>query len=70
MHNDPQWTPSDAPPGDRVWRLKIYAMPNDPEALLTRFSADFPNAKKHHGPARQAQPSGESETNHFQSPGV
>ncbi len=68
MHNNPQWSPADAPPAERVWRMKIYAMTNDPQALLERFAKDFPNAKKHHGLA-QPVPNA-SETKEFQSPGV
>jgi len=46
MHNNPMWTPADAPPDRRVWRLKIYAMENDPKALLSRVAKDFPNASR------------------------
>lgn len=42
MHNNPPWFPSEAPPGERVWRVKIYVMENDPEALLRRVAEDFP----------------------------
>ncbi|HIJ64534.1 MAG TPA: hypothetical protein HPP77_01180 [Candidatus Hydrogenedentes bacterium] len=45
MHNNPQWLPADAPTAERRWRLKVYAMANDPDALLTRVGNDFPNAK-------------------------
>jgi len=44
LHNNPQWQPADAPPEKRVWRLKIYALENNPEALLARVNKDFPNA--------------------------
>jgi hypothetical protein len=44
MHNNPQWLPRDAPVGERRWRLKIYAMANDPDALLKRVETDFPGA--------------------------
>jgi hypothetical protein len=50
MHNNPQWLPADAPVADQRWRLKIYAMENDTDALLKRVGADFPNAK-HLAPA-------------------
>jgi hypothetical protein len=46
FHNNPVWLPKDAPPAERRWRLKIYIMPNDPEALLKRVGEDFPNALK------------------------
>jgi len=45
MHNNPQWLPADAPTEERRWRLKIYAMKNNPGELLARVGADFPNAK-------------------------
>ena len=64
VHNNPQWTPADAPPAERAWRLKIYAMPNDPDALLARFAKDFPDAKKHHGPTHQAQRPGQAGQDH------
>ena len=45
MHNNPRWLPADAPTAERIWRLKIYVMENDLEALLARVGMDFPNAK-------------------------
>ena len=42
LHNNPPWLPADAPPGERVWRVKIYVMENDSEALLQRVAQDFP----------------------------
>jgi len=42
MHNNPDWVPTDAPPGERVWRVKVYVMKNDPRALLRRVARDFP----------------------------
>ena len=45
MHNNPKWLPEDAPVADRRWRLKIYAMQNDPTLLLARVGKDFPNAR-------------------------
>ncbi len=47
LHNNPQWLPGDAPPSKREWRLKVYAMPNDPKALLERVRKDFTNAMQH-----------------------
>ena len=49
MHNNPQWLPAHSPPDKRVWRLKIYVMENDPEALMARVIKDFPNAKPRRG---------------------
>ena len=46
MHNNAQWTPADALPAQRRWRMKIYAMENDPAALLRRVSKDFPAARE------------------------
>jgi hypothetical protein len=51
MHNNPLWLPADAPPAKRVWRVKIYAMENNPDALLKRVAEDFPNAKHLKGAA-------------------
>lgn len=55
VHNNPQWTLTDAPPEKRVWRMKIYVMQNDPAALLDRFAKDFPKARRHHGPTQPIQ---------------
>ena len=46
LHNNPKWLPAKAPPAERRWRVKIYFMPNDPDALLERVAADFPDAVK------------------------
>ena len=45
MHNNPLWLPANTPPTEQVWRLRIYARENDPDALLARVAQDFPNAK-------------------------
>ena len=50
MHNNPLWLPANTPPTEQVWRLRIYAMENDPDALLARVAKDFPNAR--HAAAR------------------
>jgi hypothetical protein len=47
LHNNPQWLPVDAPPLQRRWRLKVYVMPNDPNALLKRVGKDFPDAMRY-----------------------
>jgi len=44
LHNNPPWMPADAPPAKRTWRLKVYAMENNPDALLQRVVKDFPAA--------------------------
>ena len=41
MHNNARWLPA-ANGNGHEWRVRIYAMENDPEALLTRFHEDFP----------------------------
>ena len=46
LHNNPRWTPPDAPPAEQRWRLKVYVMKNDSEALLARVAEDFPEANK------------------------
>ncbi len=43
MHNNPAWLPKDAPPAQRTWRLTIYAMENDPAALMQKVKQDYPN---------------------------
>lgn len=50
LHNNPQWTPATAPPLKRRWRLKVYAMPNDPNVLLKRVGKDFPDALRYSRP--------------------
>jgi len=46
LHNNPTWTPQDAPTTERRWRVKIYVMLNDPKALLDQVSKDFPASTK------------------------
>lgn len=58
-YNNPRWLPGHAPVKDQRWRLMIYAMENDPDALLKRVGEDFPNSK-HLGKAEQV-PSGREE---------
>jgi dienelactone hydrolase len=41
MHNNPPWLPAEAHSEERVWRVKVYVMENDPEALRVRASRDF-----------------------------
>jgi hypothetical protein len=42
LHQVPKWTPTDGPLLQRHWRMKLYAMDNDPDALLAHYHADFP----------------------------
>ncbi len=42
LHNNPEWLPRGLPPAQRTWRMKIYVMKNDPDALLERVARDFP----------------------------
>jgi len=44
MHNNARWLPASDSSG-KEWRVRIYAMQNDPEALLERFHEDFPNVQ-------------------------
>lgn len=44
LHNNAAWV-KDAN-GEWVWRIRIYAMENDPEALLRRVGQDFPQAMR------------------------
>ena len=73
MHNNPEWLPVGAPPGERVWRLKIYVMANDPEALLARVRKDFPAADydpPQAGASSPARIQRGAESRAFQTPGV
>ena len=42
LHTSAKWQPVDAAPSDQTWRMKVYLMENDPEALLERVRQDFP----------------------------
>jgi hypothetical protein len=44
IHNYPPWLPKNAPPAERRWRITLYIMPNDPQALLEKVAEDFPGA--------------------------
>jgi hypothetical protein len=46
FHIYSKWSPADQPASRRSWRMKLYAMENDPEALLTRVAGDFPGIDK------------------------
>jgi len=57
LHNNAEWLPADVPADRRTWRVKLYALPNDPAALLRRCSRDFPGIKRQRqGP--NAKPAG------------
>lgn len=45
MHANPSWEPVTGPHEERKWRVKVYAMANDPVALLERVARDFPGAR-------------------------
>jgi len=45
MHNNPEWLPGDAPPQERTWRVRVYAMQNDPETLVETARRDFPRMR-------------------------
>ena len=49
MHNNPLWLPAKSPPDKQVWRLKLYVMENNPDALMARVVKDFPNANPRRG---------------------
>jgi hypothetical protein len=46
LHHYTEWTPHDAPPAQRVQRINVYVMPNDPDMLLQRVAEDLPDAVK------------------------
>lgn len=54
VHNNPNWMPANKPPAQRRWRMKVYVMHNDSDALLARVAKDFPNAAqvRHRAPAK------------------
>lgn len=43
LHNNAAWA-EEEPGGEKVWRIKIYALENDPQELLRRVGKDFPKA--------------------------
>ena len=57
LHHIPKWTPEDAPVLERTWRMKLYGMKNDPEALLRRVEQDFPGIEKLRFTRTDANPS-------------
>ncbi len=42
FHIYTRWTPEDQPATGRNWRIRLYGMENDPQALLARVNRDFP----------------------------
>ncbi len=60
MHNNPAWLPVEAGPAEQSWRVRIYAMENDPEQLLRRVVQDFPSLceprEESGGPRHPARP--------------
>lgn len=53
LHTRPKWLPVDAPPAEQSWRMKVYLMENDPDALLARVREDFPKLDE---PAKKRVP--------------
>jgi hypothetical protein len=43
-HNGANWELGTGPADVRRWRVKIYVVENDVDALLARVAADFPGA--------------------------
>lgn len=46
LHHVVNWMPTNVPVLERQWRMKLYAMTNDPILLMTRVANDFPTALK------------------------
>ncbi|RKX29282.1 MAG: hypothetical protein DRP71_16460 [Verrucomicrobia bacterium] len=46
LHTNAKWQPVDTAPADQTWRMKVYLMDNDPDALLERARQDFPDIDK------------------------
>jgi hypothetical protein len=42
LHIRAKWQPVDAPSHEQTWTMRIYLLPNDPDALMDRVRADFP----------------------------
>jgi dienelactone hydrolase len=63
MHDNPPWLPAGATTAQQTWRVKIYAMENDPRALLAQVAKDFPGTK-----TEAAVP--DSQAAQYQTPGV
>lgn len=42
LHNNARWLPA-AETADKTWRVRIYVMENDSEALIARFLREFPS---------------------------
>lgn len=52
MHNNPAWLPEGAPSEEQTWRLRIYAMENDPDRLLRYVERDFQEGGDRWQPAK------------------
>lgn len=48
MHNNPGWLTA-ADGKSKEWRVRIYVMENDPDALIRRFQRDFPKVTSWEG---------------------
>jgi hypothetical protein len=46
LHHVSTWGPTSAPPLERQWRMKLYAMQNEPVVLMARVASDFPASMK------------------------
>jgi hypothetical protein len=42
LHHVSTWGPVSAPPLERQWKMKLYAMQNEPVVLMARVASDFP----------------------------
>jgi hypothetical protein len=46
LHHVATWLPANKPVMERTWRMKLYAMQNEPIVLMTHLASDFPEAMK------------------------
>jgi hypothetical protein len=46
LHHVVNWVPAEKPILERQWRMKLYAMQNEPVVLMTHLAGDFPEAMK------------------------
>jgi hypothetical protein len=46
LHHVVTWGPTSSPPVERQWRMKLYAMQNEPVVLMARVASDFPSSMR------------------------
>jgi hypothetical protein len=46
LHHVPTWGPHSSAPLDRTWKMKLYAMQNEPIVLMAHVASDFPSSMR------------------------